>query len=84
MIFVHLSGPREQIEQRLTARLDHYMPASLLDSQIATLEAPGSDENALIVDTGGPPAQQVRDILRRLRLPRLSCSAEQRPALNSA
>ena len=39
VIFVHLSGDHQQIGQRLTARLDHYMPPSLLDSQMSTLEA---------------------------------------------
>ena len=33
VVFVHLAGSRDQIGQRLTARLDHYMPASLLDSR---------------------------------------------------
>ncbi len=68
VIFVHLSGDAQQIGQRLTARLDHYMPASLLDSQMSTLEAPGLDENALIVDVGRRPAAEVADILRRLQL----------------
>jgi gluconokinase len=68
VIFVHLSGDPQQIGQRLTARLDHYMPASLLDSQMSTLEPPGLDENALIVDVGRRPAAEVAEILRRLQL----------------
>jgi len=38
--FVHLTGPRALIEERLKARRNHFMPATLLDSQLATLEAP--------------------------------------------
>ena len=38
VVFVHLSGSREEILARLTRRLDHFMPASLLDSQLQTLE----------------------------------------------
>jgi gluconokinase len=47
--FVHLSGSREVILARMAARKGHYMPTSLLDSQIATLEPPGPEE-ALTVD----------------------------------
>ena len=38
--FVFLTGPREVIERRLKARRGHFMPATLLDSQLATLEPP--------------------------------------------
>ena len=37
-VFAHLHGPREVLARRLAARLDHFMPAALLDSQLATLE----------------------------------------------
>jgi gluconokinase len=47
--FVHLTGSREVILARMAARKGHYMPTSLLDSQFATLEAPGPEE-ALTVD----------------------------------
>jgi gluconokinase len=42
--FVFLDGSREIIAQRMAGRLDHYMPTSLLDSQLRTLERPGTDE----------------------------------------
>jgi gluconokinase len=51
--FVHLTGSRDVILARLAARTGHYMPTTLLDSQFATLEAPGSDE-ALAVDIDQP------------------------------
>ncbi|MCJ0906379.1 gluconokinase [Rhodococcus sp. ARC_M6] len=66
VVFVHLAGSRDQIGQRLTARLDHYMPPSLLDSQISTLEPIDPDEQAIVVDVGGSPAVIVEEILRRL------------------
>lgn len=47
---VHLHGPRETIETRLQQRQGHYMPASLLDSQLRTLELPGPDEHAVALD----------------------------------
>jgi carbohydrate kinase (thermoresistant glucokinase family) len=47
---VHLSGTPELLAARLAERRDHYMPASLLSSQLATLQAPDADENALTLD----------------------------------
>jgi gluconokinase len=40
--FVYLTGSRALIEERLKARRNHFMPATLLDSQLATLEPPAS------------------------------------------
>lgn len=55
--FVHLHGPRELLAARLAARTDHYMPPSLLQSQLDTLEPPGSDEQALSLSIEHPPEQ---------------------------
>ena len=68
VVFVHLAGSKEQIGRRLTARMDHYMPPSLLDSQIATLEPPGPDENTIVVDVGRTPAEEAAEVVRRLGL----------------
>ncbi|WP_273687768.1 gluconokinase [Ketogulonicigenium vulgare] len=57
LAFVHLIGTREVILERMRARVNHYMPVSLLDSQFATLEPPGQDENAMAVSIDVPPAQ---------------------------
>jgi carbohydrate kinase (thermoresistant glucokinase family) len=46
-VFVHLIGPRELLWERMTARKNHFMPASLLDSQLAILEPLGADENGV-------------------------------------
>ncbi len=54
VIFVHLHGSRELLLSRMQHRPGHFMPASLLDSQLATLEAPGPDENAIPVDCAEP------------------------------
>ncbi|HEU0257013.1 MAG TPA: gluconokinase [Microbacteriaceae bacterium] len=50
--FVHLAGPRRVLESRLGARHGHFMPPSLLDSQLATLE-PLRDEPGAAVDISG-------------------------------
>jgi gluconokinase len=68
VVFVHLAGPRDEIEKRLNARMDHYMPADLLDSQMDTLEPPGPDENTLVVDLGRKPAEMAAEIVARLNL----------------
>ena len=51
VLFVYLKVPRETLAQRLSSRQGHYMPASLLDSQLATLEEPDQiTESALSID----------------------------------
>ncbi|GAA5156282.1 gluconokinase [Nocardioides marinquilinus] len=51
---LHLHGPREVIAARQASRPGHFMPASLLDSQFATLEPLGDDEHGLVVDVAQP------------------------------
>lgn len=50
VLFLHLDGPRDVIAARMAKRTGHYMPMSLLDSQIATLEPPSIDETFLSLD----------------------------------
>ncbi|SDS52626.1 gluconate kinase, SKI family [Nocardioides scoriae] len=47
---VHLHGTREVIARRQASRPGHFMPASLLDSQFATLEPLGEDEAGQVID----------------------------------
>ncbi len=60
--FVHLAGSRDLIATRMAARTGHYMPATLLDSQFATLEAPGPEE-ALKLDVAETLSTVVDAIL---------------------
>lgn len=48
--FAHLDGTRELISARMNARVGHYMPLSLLDSQFAALEALQPDEAGIVLD----------------------------------
>jgi gluconokinase len=48
--FILLDGSRELIGERMKKRKGHFMPAALLDSQFATLERPGPDEHATVLD----------------------------------
>jgi len=52
--FLHLHGDRQVIEARMSARKDHFMPVSLLDSQFATLEPLGPSEDHIVVDIDQP------------------------------
>jgi gluconokinase len=63
--FVYLCGDPELIRTRLQARQDHFMPISLLDDQIATLEPP---EDAVLVRIDLPTEQQVAVVRRALAL----------------
>ena len=53
--FVYLAGTRVMLEQRLAGRRGHFMPSSLLDSQLAILEPPAPDEDAWVCDISEPP-----------------------------
>lgn len=66
--FVLLDASRDELTRRMKHRAGHYMPVSLLDSQLATLERPDSDELAILIDADLPPetaCQQVAEILLR-------------------
>ena len=66
--FVHLEGSKEIIAARMAKRLDHFMPTSLLDSQLATLEPLGADEEAIVVPLGQGPQEEVAEVIDRLGL----------------
>lgn len=51
--FVHLASTHDVLEPRMARRDRHVMPASLLASQLATLEPLGPDEDGSVVDVGG-------------------------------
>ncbi len=57
--FVHLHGTRELLAQRMNARPNHFMPVSLLDSQLNTLEPLGADEPGVMLDIALPIDQLV-------------------------
>ena len=63
---VHLHGSPELLAARLALRSGHYMPASLLPSQLQTLEMPQADEQALGFDIARPVDEIVRSALQQL------------------
>ncbi len=74
LLFVYLQGSAVLLRQRLQARSGHYMPASLLDSQLATLEPPAADEAAITLDISPSTAAVVAAALARLRATSTSTS----------
>ncbi|MFZ4893989.1 gluconokinase [Plantibacter sp. Mn2098] len=52
--FVHLHGTHEVLSRRMEGRSGHFMPASLLDSQLALLEELDADEPGFVVDIDAP------------------------------
>lgn len=67
VLFIYLDGSRELIGRRMHERTGHFMPTSLLDSQFATLEVPGEDENAIAVSIDAPLEAIVADITAKFR-----------------
>ena len=61
--FAHLNGARDLISARMQARLNHYMPPSLLDSQFRDLEPLQADEAGMTLDISIAPEQLVRQII---------------------
>ena len=70
---LHLSGGSGMITERQRARKDHFMPPSLMASQFATLEPPGADEAALILDITAPPEAILATALAQLHPGGLAC-----------
>jgi gluconokinase len=63
---VFLDGAPELLAARMVARPGHFMPTSLLDSQLKTLEPPTADEHPLTVDISAPVAEIVTRLAERM------------------
>ncbi len=63
---VYLQGDKQMIAARQAARLNHYMPATLVDSQFAALEEPGPDECPIVVSVAPRPREIVQAIVAQL------------------
>lgn len=64
LLFLH--GTRELLTTRIRARTHEFMPTTLLDSQLATLEEPGMDEQTLSFDIELRPEEIVELAVHRL------------------
>ena len=66
-VFVHLDGSREVLAERMSSRRNHFMPVTLLDSQLATLEPLEFDEPGLKIDIDQPVENIVESSLGFIR-----------------
>lgn len=67
MLFLHLHGTPDVLTARLEGRSEHFMPASLLTSQLEALEPLGPDEPGRALDIGRPVEDVVAEALDALR-----------------
>ncbi|MCB1447327.1 MAG: gluconokinase [Rhizobiaceae bacterium] len=74
VVFVYLVVTPREARRRVTGRRGHFMPASLVDSQFATLEPPGADEAALSVGAERPLDEIVAAVVEFLALRRSQLS----------
>lgn len=63
---VYLQGDKPLIAARQAARMNHYMPATLVDSQFAALEEPMPDEQPIVVSVAPRPTEIVQAIIAQL------------------
>jgi gluconokinase len=64
--FCHVQADPERIRRRVEDRRGHYMPGSLLPSQLQTLEPLAPDEPGFVVSADGEPEEVLAQALRRL------------------
>lgn len=69
VVFVHLHGSRAVLERRMTTRPGHFMPLTLLDSQLETLENLHPDEAGVVVDLSLPVTDIVEEVSDFLQVP---------------
>lgn len=68
VVFAHLDSSAEAIGERISGRSGHFMPPSLLASQIATLEPLQDEEPGLRLDARRSPEELVGQTRRQLGL----------------
>jgi gluconokinase len=68
--FAHVNAPEAVLAERLQKRTGHYMPASLLGSQLATLEPLTEEEPGRVVSGEGSVEQTTTELLDELRADR--------------
>ena len=65
--FVFIDGTRELLMDRMTKRPGHFMKATMLDGQLATLESPVGEEGVVRVDAEWDQEEQVRKAVEGLK-----------------
>ena len=68
-VFVHLAGTEQLLSERLNARAGHFMPPTLLPSQLATLELLDPDEDGFVLDIAADVSTLADQAIAQLNLP---------------
>ena len=63
LFFAQLDGSPELLAARIGGRVDHFMPSSLLASQLATLEPLTRGESGAVIDVSGSPREIVDAVM---------------------
>jgi carbohydrate kinase (thermoresistant glucokinase family) len=66
--FVHTTSDKGLLLERMSSRRGHFMPPTMLDSQLDTLEELEPDEAGMVIDAANPPSTIVSIVLERLDL----------------
>ncbi|MCL2584956.1 MAG: gluconokinase [Streptosporangiales bacterium] len=74
-VVAYLDVPRAELEHRLTSRHGHFFPERLLNSQLADLELPGTDEPAVTVPVTGSVSETAEAVLSALKAAGLTLEA---------
>ena len=69
VVFVYLAGEKRTLEERMQARVGHFMPPGMLASQLETLEEPQPDEPSIRVPIEQSSAEIAEQVIRELGLP---------------
>ncbi|QRW19944.1 thermoresistant gluconokinase [Rhizoctonia solani] len=65
--FVFIKGTRESLFERMQKRQGHFMKASMLESQLVTLESPEGEDGVIVVDLEATPQQQCEQAVAGLK-----------------
>jgi gluconokinase len=78
--FAHVTVDADLLRERVEQRTGHYMPSSLLESQLATLEPLQSDEPGASISGAGAPADVVAELLDALEAERGPGASDRLPS----
>lgn len=66
LVSISLEGDRELLQARMNQRIGHFMPASLLDSQLTTFEAPVDEEKTFRFSVSDSPIQILESAMEKI------------------
>lgn len=68
ILFIYLDGSRETLLKRVQTREDHFMPTSLLDSQLETLEIPDHKELSVSISIENSIDEIIEESILKIKM----------------